>query len=214
MSPITIRRLRNHELPIAALLLARAMCDNPIDVRAFGGEAPRRRRSLERFYAPVLHGLDRRGQILGGFRDAEMVAICAFAPPGHCQATLAEKVRILPSVVLANQIGTAARIFQWVVAWSRRDPSEPHWHLGPVAVEPAVQGQGVGRALMADFCTRMDECAGLAYLETDKHENVGFYRRFGFSVVAEAEVLGVRNWFMSRVPTDTSQSVGPLPGRE
>ena len=214
MSPITIRRLRNHELPIAALLLARAMCDNPIDVRAFGGEAPRRRRSLERFYAPVLYGLDRRGQILGGFRDAEMVAICAFAPPGHCQATLAEKVRILPSVVLANQIGTAARIFQWVVAWSRRDPSEPHWHLGPVAVEPAVQGQGVGRVLMADFCTRMDECAGLAYLETDKHENVGFYRRFGFSVVAEAEVLGVRNWFMSRVPTDTSQSVGPLPGRE
>jgi GNAT superfamily N-acetyltransferase len=214
MSLVTIRRLRNHELPIAALLLGRAMCDNPINVRAFGGEAPRRRRSLERFYAPVLHGLDRRGQILGGFRDAAMVAICAFAPPGHCQATLAEKVRILPSVVLANQIGTAPRILQWVGAWSRRDPSQPHWHLGPVAVEPAVQGQGVGRALMADFCTRMDECAGLAYLETDKHENVRFYRRSGFSVVAEAEVLGVRNWFMSRVLTDTSQSVGPLPGRE
>jgi len=213
MGSITIRRLLNHELPTAALLLSRAMCDNPIDVRAFGGEAKRRRRSLERFYSPVLQGLYRRGQILGGFREAEMIAVCAFAPPGHCQATLAEKVRILPSVLLANQIATTGRILQWVGAWSRRDPTEPHWHLGPVAVEPAVQGQGVGRALMADFCTRMDECAGLAYLETDKRENVRFYRRFGFSLVAEAEVLGVRNWFMSRVLTDTSESVGPALGR-
>ena len=214
MNLITVRRLLNHELPMAAQLLSRAMCDNPIDVRAFGGDAPRRRQRLERFYSPVLHGLYRRGQILGGFRDAEMIAIYAFAPPGHCQATLGEKVRILPAVVLANQIGTAGRIVQWVGAWSRRDLSEPHWHLGPVAVEPAVQGQGVGRALMVDFCTRMDHCAGLAYLETDKRENVRFYRRFGFSVVAEAEVLGVRNWFMSRVRADTSQSVGPLAGRE
>lgn len=214
MNPITIRQVLNHELPIAALLLSRAMCDNPIDVRAFGGEAAGRRQKLERFYSPVLHGLYRRGQILGGFRDAEMIAVCAFTPPGHCQATLAEKVRILPSVVLANQIATAGRILQWVGAWSRRDPSAPHWHLGPVAVEPAVQGRGVGRTLMADFCMRMDECAGLAYLETDKRENVCFYRRFGFSVVAEAEVLGVRNWFMSRVLTDASQSVGPLARRE
>ena len=214
MNPITIRPLLNDELCRAALLLSRAMCDNPIDVRAFGGEAANRRQKLERFYSPVLHGLYRRGQLIGGFRDAEMLAVCAFAPPGHCQATLAEKLRILPSVVLVNQIATTGRILQWVGAWSRRDPSQPHWHLGPVAVEPAVQGQGVGRVLMADFCTRMDECAGLAYLETDKRENVRFYRRFGFSVVAEAEVLGVRNWFMSRVLTDTSRSVGPLPGRE
>jgi ribosomal protein S18 acetylase RimI-like enzyme len=214
VNPITIRPLLNQELPRAALLLSRAMCDNPIDVRAFGGEASRRRRSLERFYSPVLHGLYRRGQVLGGFCAAEMIAVCAFAPPGHCRATLAEKVRILPSVVLANQLATARRIVKWVGAWSRRDLSAPHWHLGPVAVEPALQGQGIGRALMADFCARMDECAGLAYLETDKRENVGFYRRFGFSVVAEGEVLGVRNWFMSRVLTDTSQSVGALPGRE
>jgi ribosomal protein S18 acetylase RimI-like enzyme len=214
MNAITIRRLLDHELHIAALLLSRAMCDNPIDVRAFGGEAPHRRRSLERFYSPVLHGLYRRGQILGGFLNGEMIAVCAFAPPGHCQATLAEKVRILPTVVLANQIATAGRILQWVGAWSQRDPSQPHWHLGPVAVEPAVQGRGVGRALLADFCTRMDECAGLAYLETDKCENVRFYRRFGFAIVAEAEVLGVRNWFMSRVLTDTSRSVGPVPGQQ
>jgi predicted N-acetyltransferase YhbS len=102
-----------------------------------------------------------------------------------------------------------------VGVWSRQDLSEPHWHLGPVAVEPALQGEGVGRALMADFCARMDRCAGLAYLETDQRENVGFYRRFGFSVVVQAEVLGMRNWFMSRSAlTNTYHSVGRFPERE
>ena len=36
------------------------------------------------------------------------------------------------------------------------------------------------------------------YLETDKSENVRFYQKFGFTVVAQAEILGVANWFMSR----------------
>jgi len=47
---------------------------------------------------------------------------------------------------------------------------------------------------------RMDTCRTLSYLETDKSENVRFYERFGFTVVAEVNVLGVRNWFMSRAP--------------
>jgi hypothetical protein len=33
---------------------------------------------------------------------------------------------------------------------------------------------------------------GISYLETDKSENVHFYQRFGFSVIAETELLGAR----------------------
>ena len=33
----------------------------------------------------------------------------------------------------------------------------------------------------------------MAYLETDKRENVAFYERFGFEVVGEHKVLGVHN---------------------
>ena len=43
-----------------------------------------------------------------------------------------------------------------------------------------------------------------AYLETDKRENVRLYQRFGFTVVESAEVLGIPNWFMSRVPSASS----------
>ncbi len=44
----------------------------------------------------------------------------------------------------------------------------------------------------------MDESRFMAYLETDKRENVAFYKRFGFEVVGEHKVLGVQNWFMLR----------------
>src|SRR6202022_3558424 len=72
------------------------------------------------------------------------------------------------------------------------------WHLGPVAVDSHLQGRGVGGIMLAAFSARMDDCRTLAYLETDRSENVRFYQKFGFKVVAEAEVLGERNWFMSR----------------
>lgn len=38
-------------------------------------------------------------------------------------------------------------------------------------------------------------------LETDKPENVRLYKRFGYHVTAEAEVLGVTSWFMTREST-------------
>jgi hypothetical protein len=54
----------------------------------------------------------------------------------------------------------------------------------------------------------MDDCGMLLYLETDKSENVPFYQKFGFTVVAEADVLGVPNWFMSRAAR--IETKGPL----
>ncbi len=87
---------------------------------------------------------------------------------------------------------------RWVGEWARRDPTEPHWHLGPVAVDSPLQGRGIGGTMLADFCARMDDCRALSYLETDKFENVRFYQTFGFTVIAEAKVLGVPNWFMSQ----------------
>jgi hypothetical protein len=44
----------------------------------------------------------------------------------------------------------------------------------------------------------MDAYGAVAYLETDRQANVHFYEKFGFVVVAEANVLGVPNWFLSR----------------
>jgi|SRR5215469_2378174 len=195
---LTLRPLQRTELLEAARLVGDGMSNNPANIRAFGIDSKHRSRALERFFVPVLNGLYLRGAVLGAFCNGTLVGVCGMARPGMCQPTMVEKLRILPSVVFGNPLGTPLRVVQWTGAWARRDLTEPHWHLGPVAVDPQLRGQGIGTAMMHAFCTFMQECRSLSYLETDKAENVGFYQKFGFTVVGEAEVLGVPNWFMSR----------------
>jgi len=196
---LTIRELKPDELEDAARLLGRGMRDNPANVRTFGiRDADRRCRALARFFVPVLLGLYQRGLVSGGFRDGLLVGVCGMARPGLCQPTSLEKLTVVRSVAFGNPLGTPMRVLKWASEWARRDLAEPHWHLGPIAVDPHLQGHGIGGAMMADFCARIDDWGALSYLETDKPENVWFYQRFGFSMIAEATILGVPNWFMSR----------------
>jgi ribosomal protein S18 acetylase RimI-like enzyme len=194
-----LRELEKSDLNGAAQLLGRGMCDNPVNVCAFGIENRERRvRAMSRFFLPVLEGLYRRGLIVGAFNDAKLVGVCGMARPRICQPRTMEKFRVLPNVVLANPIVAPLRVLNWVGEWARRDPKEPHWHLGPVSVDSGLRGVAIGGAMLTRFCAAMDEKRELAYLETDKSENVHFYQRFGFSVIAEGKVLGITNWFMLR----------------
>lgn len=142
-----LRELRSPELFVAAQLLGRGMCDNPVNVQAFGHDGARRRRALMRFFLPVLRGLYRRGLILGAFSEGTLVGVSAVTPPGFCQPTRREKLAVIPSLVFGNPLRTSLRTLQWVGDWERRDPAAPHWHLGPVAVDPHVQGRGFWQQL-------------------------------------------------------------------
>jgi ribosomal protein S18 acetylase RimI-like enzyme len=170
---VKLGQLRRTDLRLAALILGRAMRDNPAHVRAFAiSDAERRRQALERFFRPVLLGLHQRGLIYGAYRDNALVGICGIARPGFCQPTPLEKLRLLPAVVFGNPLGTALRVRNWADAWAHRDPAGRHWHLGPVAIEPCVQRQGIGSALLTAFCLHMDAYGAVAYLETDRRANV------------------------------------------
>ena len=205
---LTVRQLQREELVNAAQLVGRGMSDNPANVRAFGmQDRERRSLALARFFVPVLQGLYLRGSILGAFANGTLVGVCGIGRPGLCQPAFLEKLRVLPAVVRGNSLSTPLRVLRWAGEWARRDPPEPHWHLGPVAVDPQWQGHGIGTAMLSAFCAIVDDCRSLSYLETDKSENVRFYEKFGFRVVARAEVLGVANWFMER-PGDGSQAEG------
>ena len=194
---VQVRQLRRNELEAAAQILGRSMRDNPMMIFAFA-ISDRRSRELARFFQAVLHGLYQRGMISGAYRENKLVGVCGMARPGSCQPTLFDKLRVSPSVFFGNPVGTAHRVLSWTNAWARIDPSSPHWHLGPVGVEPYLQGQGVGSALLKASCMHIDAYGATAYLETDRRANVEFYQKFGFSVVREDGVLGMQNWFMAR----------------
>jgi Acetyltransferase (GNAT) domain len=78
-----------------------------------------------------------------------------------------------------------------------------------VAVDSHLQGKGLGSALMAEYCARLDGANAVGYLETDRAENVKFYRRFGFQTIAEAPVLNIPNWFMQRDSACRGPASGP-----
>src|SRR5215813_4866151 len=97
------------------------MADNPVNVRAFGERRSERDRSraVARFFLPVLRGLSQRGSIVGAFRNSTLVGVCGMARPGVCQPAPLEKLRVVPSILFGNPIGTPLRVLKWVGEWAR-----------------------------------------------------------------------------------------------
>jgi hypothetical protein len=124
---LTLRHLQRAELGGAARLLGRGMRDNPANIRAFGiHDVERRSQALARFFGPVLRGLYQRGVIWGAFRDGTLVGVCGMARSGLCQPSALDKLRVVPSVVFGNRVGTALHVLRWAGEWARRDLAEPH----------------------------------------------------------------------------------------
>ncbi len=163
-----------------------------------GTNADRREPALTRLFGAVLGMHVARGATLGAFSAGTLVGVCSMVPPGECQPSGGDKLRLLPTLIGAAGLRSALRTLSWAAGWAKHDPKAPHWHLGPVGVERHLQGKGIGGALLREFCGRMDAVQAMAYLETDKRANVGIYEHFGFRTVAEDQVLGITNWFMVR----------------
>ena len=85
-STLLIRELQRGEIEEAARVVARGMCDNPVNVSAFATvDRERRLQAHNRFFRPVLRGIERRGLIYGAFRDGALMGVCAIARPGACR---------------------------------------------------------------------------------------------------------------------------------
>jgi GNAT superfamily N-acetyltransferase len=196
LGSIEVRDLRPEEIPEAVGVLARGMRDNPLHVAAYGDDPERRLRC----HARLMRGLFRAvptQQPICALRDGAIVGVTGVAPVGACQPTATQRLRLLPGVVALGP-RTAARVGRWISVWAKRDLDEPHVHLGPLAVDAHLQGEGMGSLIMQEYCRRLDAAREVGYLETDKRANVRFYERFGFEVIGEEPVLDVPNWFMRR----------------
>ncbi len=178
-------------------VVSRGMRDNPQHVAAFGEDPEIRRRRFRALMAAAFSASNFSHALVARREDGVIVGVCGMLPPGDCRPDLRQGLRLLPALLSIGPRPTG-RLMRWMGAWKRHDPEERHWHLGPLAVNAHLQGEGVGSRMMRVFCAKMDAAGEDAYLETDKPINVRFYERFGFEVVGEEEVLGVPNWFMLR----------------
>ena len=180
-------------LPEAARMLARAFVTNPLHVAAFGPGQLARNEAFFRTGLTVL-----KGPRYAAYDGTRLCGFIHWVRSPACQFSPAEKAWMVPPMVAGLGLPGAWNLTRWLTAWSGLDPAEPHLHLGPIGVDPQAQGRRIGARLMNLFCEELERQAVPGYLETDRPENVAFYARSGFEVVAERQVLGVPNYFMTR----------------
>ena len=183
----------------ATTTLARAFSNDPMFAWIFP-DARRRSQSLRVLNrVPLEYGL-RHGRVTqsnGG------LAAAIWIPPGHT-ITLSGMIRDgilgVPGRVGFRPFARFLGANSVMGRLHKKFVPEPHWYLLIVAVDPELQGRGVGTALVAEGLARADQSACPCYLETSEERNIAFYERHGFAVVASAPLGkgGPTGWAMRR----------------
>lgn len=159
--------------------VARAFDDDPVWGFALRQE-PAKRESAYR--ATVEAALDVFGKYGLTFCTNGAEGASIWAPPGSWQISLFDEVRLLPVYLRSCGLARLRRGMRGMDSMKRVHPTEPHYYLYLIGVDPSHQGKGLGSALMKDMLERCDRERTPAYLESTKETNLAFYRRHGFEV--------------------------------
>ena len=104
-----------------------------------------------------------------------------------------------------RRLALAGRVHQ---AMQERHPCEPHVYVRTVGVRTALQGQGVGSALMQPTLERADSAGLPTYIEASSERSAALYERLGFMHmdVLELPEGGPPVWLMRRPPPRASRA--------
>jgi len=191
---------------LAVELLARAFRDNALNRAVVASPDPDRRTRSNRYgIVGVIPVARRVGVVLAAKSDGTLSGVLVSSPPNRFPLPPSPLWTRLRSLV--GQGWRVARCWGDVFeALQLLHPVEPHWYLSTLGVEPSHQRSGVGTALLDAWLRVVDRSAHPAYLETDSESNVAFYRRAGFEVSNQTEIMGVAVWCMLRAaPIDAQQ---------
>jgi GNAT superfamily N-acetyltransferase len=178
-------------------VLARSFADDPIIRWPFPTDGSAEQRCRELFEV-----LDRRFAHTGWLWEAgDAAGVALWIPPDGAARFLEIELETRQELAaLTEDGGVRYRGFwDWI---EDHLPNEPHWFLDHLAVSPERRGEGVGAALVELGVGFARRDGVPAFLETARPENVGYYERLGFGVVADEHAPGggPRLWFMRSDP--------------
>ena len=126
-------------------------------------------------------------------------------PPGAWEMPLsfAGKEALKWLRAFGTRLALAGRVHR---AAEERHLREPHFYVRTVGVRTALQGQGVGSALMQPTLERADSAGLPAYIEASSERSAALYERLGFvhMDVLELPEGGPPVWLMRRPPAGAS----------
>lgn len=196
--------MERHELDDAIATASRAFWPDPL-FGFFARNSVQEHRSLPILLGSMVRDGAAHGEVWVARRDDRIVGSATWLGPGTLPRSRAREARIYLACARALLPGCNRRTgLRLLDAVERAHPDEPHWYLAVLGVDPAMQGRGLGRALLEPVLDRCDDLIEPAYLETQKPDNLPFYERFGFRVVGEVQVSDSPTiWRMWRDPDPT-----------
>lgn len=189
MSTSHISFMEHNDIQEAARVLSLAMLNNPLHVAVFLGNGEKERLEIERMFIELFNKTP--GIVFLAKKHYKIIGVM------RMKSDVRQMTNDDP-IELNDKTNINLRKSYWHREWSKREPEEQHWHLGPIGVLPSYRRMGIGSQLMERFCKEVDNCSAKAYLETDLDENVRFYNQFGFEVISESEIFQVTNRYMVR----------------
>ncbi|MFA9445341.1 GNAT family N-acetyltransferase [Egicoccus sp. AB-alg6-2] len=179
------------ERSIATLVVAFA--DDPV-IRWFLPDAPS---YLRRF--PELLDLFAETALQAG--DVDVAGQDAGAALWHAPDAQLDDKRLVGLMYATVAPERRPAAFGMLEQMAEHHPTEPHWYLPFIGVDPTCQGQGHGSRLLEQGLARSDRDRLPAYLEASSPRNRALYERHGFVAFAELQVADSPPlWPMLRLP--------------
>jgi len=198
----TIRPSSSTDLRQLAVSGWQAFADDPV-VRWFFPDDDDYRASGHDMFGWVL----RRGHALSAvWCTDDGVAFARWTPPGRPEPS---PEAIGPEDDRLDPDWRAARYAAYGRFSEANTPVESHWYLNMLATHPDWQRRGLGAQLMSVVFELADADGLGCYLETETEANVAYYRRHGFEVRTEWDLMtddetdrsqGPHQWGMWRAP--------------
>jgi GNAT superfamily N-acetyltransferase len=194
---VEIRPLQRDEYDAAALIFADAFLNDPGWVAVGPDRTGHRHGVLRRYHRTALNVIERHGgPIYGAFREeGRLVGVAATFAAGLYPPPAWTLVYFVPGFLLAGP-GPIVRGLRFSAIQEHGHPETEHVYLWFLAVDPAQQRGGLGRALLARV---YEEAEAPVYLDTSNPANVPYYASNGYEEIGRADgPRGATMWFMTR----------------
>jgi GNAT superfamily N-acetyltransferase len=151
----------------------------------YDADTARRRPVLAEYFDYSIQEGRELGRCVHLADEARGVAVWLLPQPPEIESRAAQQKRtFLQATLSAEGFANYHRIIEFMSAKSAALIDEAAWYLSIVAVDPAVQGKGLGRKLLEPTIAEADRAGVTCYLETFSPRSLPFYQRLGFAPAA------------------------------